>query len=175
MARVIYRCPSRGSTWVAASRISPWQDPHPDVVLPSSSNACRSRSLGLLGCCCCQRVRGVTYSAKIKDTLAVCIINLLAVTSSWRIYTLCVDFHFSTSSSSRPLGTGLQHSIRFVTFVIHFMPLLTALWQPLFKYTWVCVRVCVWVCVLAEVSALERWIWAAVVAVTVTEADVLSM
>lgn len=120
-------------------------------------------------CCCCQGVRGVTYSAKIKDTLAVCIINLLAVTSSWRIYTLCVDFHFSTSSSSRPLGTGLQHSIRFVTFVIHFMPLLTALWQPLFKYAWVCV------CVLAEVSALERWIWAAVEAAAVTEADVLSM
>lgn len=30
-------------------------------------------------------------------------------------------------------------------------------------------------CVLAEVSALERWIWAAVEVAAVTEADVLSM
>lgn len=41
----------------------------------------------------------------------------------------------------------------------------------------ICMSVRACVCVLAEVSALERWIWATVeaVSVAVTEADVLSM
>lgn len=80
-----------------------------------------------------------------------------------------MDFYFSTSSSSSSSSDRLleqAYNIRFDS-----LRLLYILCHSSLHYDNLSSNM--HECVLAEVSALERWIWAAVE--VVTEADVLSM